>query len=77
MAAAKKIHQYGMYWTEVPTAALTTAVDKELAYPVTIDGKQYKQQIFTVTSPTFVNKRVADIAFADPGGVPSGRASSI
>lgn len=31
LAAAKKIHQYGTWWTEIPTAALTTSVDRELA----------------------------------------------
>ena len=72
LAAAKKIHQYGTWWTEVPTAALTTSVDRELAYPVTIDGKSYKQQIFTVTSPTFVSGRVANVAFQDPDTVPAG-----
>lgn len=72
LAAAKKIHQYGTWWTEVPTAALTTTVDRELAYPVTVDGKSYKQQIFTVSSPTFVFNRVANISFQDPDAVPAG-----
>ena len=72
LAAAKKIHQYGTWWTEVPTAALTTSVDRELAYPVTIDGKSYKQQIFTVNSPTFVSGRVANVAFQDPDSIPAG-----
>lgn len=72
LAAAKKIHQYGTWWTEVPTATLTTSVDRELAYPVTIDGKSYKQQIFTVSSPTFVFNRVANISFQDPDAVPAG-----
>ena len=72
LAAAKKIHQYGTWWTEVPTAALTTSVDRELAYPVTIDGKSYKQQIFTVSSPTFVFDRIANVSFEDPDSVPAG-----
>ena len=72
LAAAKKIHQYGTWWTEVPTAALTTSVDREVAYPVTIDGKSYKQQIFTVSSPTFVFNRVANISFQDSDAVPAG-----
>ena len=72
LAAAKQIYQYGTWWSEIPSASLTTSADRELAYPVTIDGKQYKQQIFTVHSSTFVSGMTASVAFADPGAVPAG-----
>ncbi len=72
LAAAKKIYQNGSWWTSVPTAGLTTTADKEYAYPVTIDGEAYKQQIFTVHSETWVCDYAVNVAFADPGAVPSG-----
>ena len=72
LAAAKKIYQYGTWWTEVPTAALTTSVDRDMAYPVTIDGQSYLQQIFTVHSDTFVSNYEVQVAVADPSAVPAG-----
>ncbi len=72
LAAAKKIYQNGSWWTSVPTAGLTTTADKEYAYPVTIDGEAYKQQIFTVHSETWVCDYAVNVAFADPSAVPSG-----
>ena len=46
--------------------------DRDTAYEVTIDGKQYKQQEFTVWSKTWVNNYAINIAFTDPASVPAG-----
>ena len=54
LAAAQKIYKNGSWWTSVPNAGLTTSADQEYAYPVTIDGVAYKQQIITVHSETWV-----------------------
>ena len=54
LEAVKKIYTAGMAWDHVPTPQLTTVADQETAYPVTVDGKAYYQQIFTLTSDTWV-----------------------
>ena len=33
------------------------------AYPVTIDGAAYRQQVFTVTSPTWVDGQAVNVSF--------------
>ena len=72
LAAAKKTYKNGIWWNEVPTVGLTAVPDKEYAYPVTVDGKEYKQQIMTVNSETWVCDYTVNVAFADPGAVPAG-----
>ena len=59
-----------MAWTSIPTPKLTAAPDRDSAYPVTIDGKQYLQQVFTVTSDTWTIGKTADITLA--GNAPAG-----
>ena len=72
LTAAKKIYDYGTGWTEVLSAGLTTSSDQAAATLTTIDGRQYKEQIFKVHSDTFVYNYSVDISFADPSSVPSG-----
>ena len=38
----------------------------------TIDGKQYKQQVFTFWSKTWVCDYAVEVSFTDPGSVPRG-----
>ena len=51
---------------------LTTSPDQEAAYPVTIDGAAYRQQVFTVTSPTWVDGQAVNVSFQDGTDVPEG-----
>ena len=55
LSAAKQIYQTGMYWDHILEPRLTVEADQETAYPVTVDGDEYLQQIFTVTSETWVD----------------------
>ena len=70
--AAVQIYTEGTPWTSVAEPQLTTSPDQETAYPVTIDGAAYRQQVFTVTSPTWVDGQAVNVSFQDPSAVPSG-----
>ena len=70
--AAVQIYTEGTRWTSVAEPQLTTSPDQETAYPVTIDGAAYRQQVFTVTSPTWVDGLTVNVSFQDPSAVPSG-----
>ena len=70
--AAVQIYTEGTRWTSVAEPQLTTCPDQETAYPVTIDGAAYRQQVFTVTSPTWVDGQAVNVSFQDPSAVPSG-----
>lgn len=72
LAAAKTIYQRGTTYNYMKEPKLTATPDKSVAYPVTVDGKQYKQQVFTLRSETFVYNLKIGVAFADPGSVPAG-----
>ncbi len=72
LAAAKKIYSYGTGWTEVLSPEISCTPDKDLAYNVTVNGQQYKQQIFTFHSKTFVAGYSVKVAFADAASVPAG-----
>lgn len=61
--AAVKIYTQGTTWTSVAEPQLTTSPDQEAAYPVTIDGAAYRQQVFTVTSPTWVDGQAVNVSF--------------
>ena len=51
---------------------MTVTADKSTAYPVTIDGQAYLQQVFTVWSETWVYDYDVTVSFSDPGSVPDG-----
>ena len=70
--AAVKIYTEGTRWISVADPQLTTSPDQETAYPVTIDGEAYRQQVFTVTSPTWVDGRTINVSFQEGADVPEG-----
>ena len=72
LAAAKDIYVRGTRWNEVPQPRVTCLPDRDTAYEVTIDGKTYKQQIFTFWSETWICNYRVDVAFALPDEVPEG-----
>ncbi|MEG1578474.1 MAG: SpaA isopeptide-forming pilin-related protein, partial [Oscillospiraceae bacterium] len=72
LTAAKDIYQRGIWWTSVPQPTITVTPDKDSAYAVTIDGKEYKQQIFTAHSETWVCDYDISIGFTLPDEVPEG-----
>ena len=72
LEAAKKIYQRGTTYNYMLEPKLTATPDRSVAYPVTVDGRQYKQQIFTIQSETWVYDYDVKVAFSDPSSVPSG-----
>ncbi len=72
LAAAKKIFSDGMGWTVDKNPRLTATPDKPEPYPVTVNGTDYLQQVYTVESETWVDGEWVEVAFADPGAVPAG-----
>ena len=70
--AAVKIYTEGTRWTSVADPQLTTSPDQETAYPVTIDGAACRQQVFTVTSPTWVDGLAVNVSFQEGADVPEG-----
>ena len=72
LAAAKDIYMRGTMWSEVYAPGVTCTPDRDVAYDVTINGKSYKQQIFTYWSKTWVCDCKVNISFDDPSSVPSG-----
>ena len=51
---------------------VTCTPDRDTAYEVTIDGKQYKQQVYTIWSKTWVCDYAVNVSFSDPSLVPEG-----
>lgn len=72
LAAAKNIYKNGIWWNRVPQPTITVTADKDSAYPVTVDGKEYLQQVFTADSETWVCDYDIDIGFTMPDEVPDG-----
>lgn len=72
LAAAKDIYVRGTAWSKVLSPHVTAAADRDTAYAVTVDGQQYKQQVFTVHSDTWVCDYAIRVAFSDPASVPAG-----
>ena len=72
LAAAKDIYVRGTAWNKIYSPRVTAAPDRDTAYAVTVDGQQYKQQIFTVHSDTWVCNYAIRVAFSDPASVPAG-----
>ena len=72
LAAAKDIYQRGTTYNYMLDPRMTVTADKSTAYPVTIDGREYKQQIFEVWSETWVYDYDVSVAFSDPASVPAG-----
>ena len=54
LAAAKDIYKRGTTYNYMLSPRMTVTPDKSVAYSVTVDGKAYKQQVFTLWSETWV-----------------------
>ena len=72
LAAAKDIYARGTAWTEMLSPEVTCTPDRETAYEVTVDGRQYKQQVFTFWSKTWVCDYAVNVSFTNPDEVPEG-----
>lgn len=72
LAAAKDIYARGTSWTEILSPNVTCTPDRDTAYAVTVDGKQYKQQVFTFWSKTWVCDYTVQVGFTDPASIPGG-----
>lgn len=72
LAAAKNIYARGITWNELLAPEVTCTPDKSVAYDVTIDGKAYKQQVFTFWSKTWVCDYDVQVSFSVPDDVPEG-----
>ena len=72
LAAAKDIYKRGTTYNYMLEPRMTVTADKSTAYPVTIGGQEYKQQVFTVWSETWVYNYDVSVAFSDPDSVPAG-----
>lgn len=70
--AVVQIYNEGTQWTQVADPQLTASPDRETAYPVTIGGQTYYQQVFTVESPTWVDGRAVNVSFQAGSDVPEG-----
>ena len=72
LAAAKNIYVRGTAWSRTQSPRLTSTVDQDTAYPVTINGTKYLQQVFTIKSDTWVCDYDINVSFANPDEVPEG-----
>lgn len=72
LAAAKDIYVRGTAWNKVYSPRVTATADRDTAYAVTVDGQQYKQQVFTIHSDTWVCNYAIRVAFSDPASIPAG-----
>ena len=72
LAAAKDIYVRGTAWNKVYSPRVTATPDRDTAYTVTVGGQQYKQQVFTLHSDTWVCNYAIRVAFSDPASVPAG-----
>ena len=70
LKATQDIYYRGMLWNVMISPRLTAQPDRASAYPVTIDGESYYQQIFTVTTETWAIGQKAAVTLA--GSVPAG-----
>ena len=72
LRVAKDIYTRGTRWNEVLAPEITCTPDRDTAYDVTVDGRQYKQQVFTFWSKTWVCDYTVDVGFTKPDDVPAG-----
>ena len=72
LAAAKDIYVRGTAWNKIYSPRVTAVPDRDTAYAVTVDGQQYKQQVFTIHSDTWVCNYAIRVAFSDPASIPAG-----
>ena len=72
LAAAKDIYRRGTAWTENLAPNVTCVPDRDVAYDVTVNGREYKQQVFTFWSKTWICNYTVNVTFTDPDSVPEG-----
>ena len=72
LAAAKDIYKRGTTYNYMLEPRMTATAETSVAYPVTIGGQEYKQQVFTVWSETWVYDYDVSVSFSDPASVPVG-----
>ena len=72
LAAAKNIYTRGVAWDEVKAPQVTCTPDRSVAYDVTIDGKAYKQQVFTFWSKSWIRDHAVELGFTDAASAPAG-----
>ena len=53
LKATRDIYNRGMTWDKMVSPKLTATADQDTAYPVTINGEQYYQQVITINSETW------------------------
>ena len=69
LEATRTIYTRGMGWSSIPTPKLTATADKDVAYPVTINGQPYYQQVITISSDTW---SIEDVKVSLADGAPAG-----
>ena len=69
LEATRTIYTRGMGWSSIPTPKLTATADKDVAYPVTINGQPYYQQVITISSDTW---SIEDVKVSLADGAPTG-----
>ena len=72
LAAAKDIYKRGTTYNYMLTPKMTATPDHSVAYPVSVEGKDYYQQVFTAWSETWVYDYDISVSFQDPASVPNG-----
>ena len=72
LAAAKDIYKRGTTYNYMLTPKMTAAPDHSVAYPVSVEGKDYYQQVMTVRSETWVYDYEISISFQNSSSVPNG-----
>lgn len=72
LTAAKDIYVRGTAWSKVYSPRITATPDRDAAYATTVNGQQYKQQVFTIHSDTWVCNYAIRVAFTDSSAVPAG-----
>ncbi len=69
LEATKNIYWRGMAWDHLVEPKLIATADRDVAYPVTINGEQCYQQIITITSETWALEKVKlSLADTAPAG---------
>jgi len=53
LKATRDIYNRGMTWNKMVSPKLTATADQDTAYPVTINGERYYQQVITINSETW------------------------
>lgn len=72
LTAAKDIYVRGTAWSKVYSPRVTATPDRDAAYATTVNGQQYKQQVFRIHSDTWVCNYAVRVAFTDPSSIPAG-----